>query len=110
MFCCFSFAIDSSIDVMNILDQSVTEVGNDVLSDMDVQKVQCLYQCDGCGGHQFGDSGILDTSGESSPDSCKWLLRTEQGFGIRLTLDEFEVNISNRFSFSIICSSSLGSL
>ena len=55
--------------------------------------LQCLYQCDGCGGHQFGDSGVLDTSGESTPDSCKWLLRTEQGFGIRLTLDEFAVSL-----------------
>jgi len=43
--------------------------------------------------HQFSDSGVLDTSGESTPDSCKWLLRTEQGFGIRLTLDEFAVSL-----------------
>ena len=49
-----SFGIDSSQPIMIPTDNSVTEVGNDLLSDLDAQKVQCLYHCDGCGGHLFG--------------------------------------------------------
>ena len=54
-----SFAINSAQNVMNPTDTSVTSTGNSVLSALDIQKIQCLYFCDGtnhatCGGHKFG--------------------------------------------------------
>ena len=42
-----SFAIDSSKNVMTAKDTTVTTLGNTELSDLDKQKLQCLYQCDG---------------------------------------------------------------
>ena len=42
-----SFAIDASKDVMTAKDPSVTSMGNTELSELDKEKLQCLYQCDG---------------------------------------------------------------
>ena len=43
----YSFAIDPSKDVMTAKDTSVTTLGNTELSELDKEKLQCLYQCDG---------------------------------------------------------------
>ena len=44
-------------------DPSVTSVGNSQLSPLDIQKMRCLYNCNGtetsgCGGHHYGHPGI----------------------------------------------------
>ena len=56
----FSFALNSQQPVMIPTDTSVTSTGNTVLSALDIQKIQCLYYCDGtnngtCGGHLYGE-------------------------------------------------------
>jgi len=81
-----SFAIDGSKDVMTAKDTSVTTLGNTELSELDKQKLQCLYQCDAtahsnCGGHFFGESGTLTSDGSTG---CEWLLRASTGKGIIL--------------------------
>ena len=89
-------------NVMTPHDSSVTEVGNTRLSDGDIAKIQCLYHCDKCGGHIEGtrqemnkrivlfcelfigfNSGVVEYSG-SQPKTCRWLIRNEEGFKIRL--------------------------
>ena len=54
-----SFCIDCSQPVMSPVDTSITSAGNTELSPLDIEKINCLYNCDGtnigtCGGHQMG--------------------------------------------------------
>ena len=57
---------------MNPTDSSVTSVGSQTLSSLDISKLQCLYNCDGrCGGHVTGDLGTLQSQADNT---CKWLL------------------------------------
>ena len=42
-----SFAVDRSKNVMTPKDSSITEVGNNELSAMDIQKLNFAYYCDG---------------------------------------------------------------
>ena len=51
--------MDSSKNTMTPKDSSVAETGNDELSELDIKKLNCLYHCDGCGGHL---EGVDDTS------------------------------------------------
>ena len=41
-----------------------------------------------CGGHHYGDSGAVESSGAKT---CKWLLRVDDGFGIKLSMETFSV-------------------
>jgi len=91
-----SFAIDSSQWVMTPVDTSVTFTGNSVLSALDIAKMECLYYCDGtnpgtCGGHKYGDSGVIESSGLSRGGGCKWLLRVDDGYGIKLSIESFSI-------------------
>ena len=88
------FAIDSSQNVMNPTDGSVTSVGSQTLSSLDISKLQCLYNCDGtntgtCGGHISGDSGVVESS---SDKTCKWLLAVEDGYAIETSFESFDVS------------------
>ena len=81
-------------NVMTPTDGSVTSTGNSVLSTLDIQKVQCLYYCDGtssasCGGHKFGDSGTVEASGAKT---CKTILRVEDGSAIQISFSSFQVS------------------
>ena len=38
-----------------------------------------------------GDSGVIESSGLSRGGGCKWLLRVDDGFGIKLTFESFSV-------------------
>ena len=88
------FAIDPSKNVMSPKDTTVTQTGNSVLSPLDIEKLQCLYNCNGtrpgtCGGHHHReDRGELESSGNNT---CKWHLRVDDGYGIRLTIKSFRV-------------------
>ena len=80
---------------MNPTDGSVTSVGSQTLSSLDISKLQCLYHCDGtsqgtCGGHISGDSGVLETSGVKT---CKSLLAVPDGFAIEISFESFDVGI-----------------
>ena len=91
----FSFAINPAQNVMNPTDGSVTSVGSQTLSSLDISKLQCLYHCDGtsqgtCGGHISGDSGVLETSGAKT---CKSLLAVPDGFAIEISFESFDVGI-----------------
>ena len=91
----FSFALDSTQNVMNPTDSSVTSTGNSELSSLDISKLQCLYNCDGtssgtCGGHYSGDSGVVESSGAQT---CKWLLAVPDDFAIQISFESFDVSI-----------------
>ena len=90
----FSFAINSAQNVMNPTDSSVTSVGSQTLSSLDISKLQCLYNCDGtssgtCGGHYSADSGVVESSGDKT---CKWLLAVPDGFAIEISFESFDVS------------------
>ena len=90
----FSFAKDTTKDVMTAKDPAVTFLGNTELSSGDIEKLQCVYDCEDtslsrCGGHFYGTSGTLCGS------CCcggKWVLRTELGKGISIFVSTFDVN------------------
>merc|ERR1712128_280378 len=91
-----SFAIDSNQDVMTAKDGSVTALGNTELSELDKQKLQCLYQCDGtahsnCGGHFFAESGTFMSDGTAG---CQWLVRAPVGKGIILDFSTIPAGVS----------------
>ena len=80
---------------MNPIDSSVTSVGSQTLSSLDISKLQCLYNCDGtstgtCGGHYSGDNGVVESSGAKT---CKWLLAVPDGFAIEISFESFDVSI-----------------
>merc|ERR1712038_1290619 len=88
-----SFAINSAQNVMNPTDGSVTSVGSQTLSSLDISKLQCLYNCDGtsagtCGGHYSGDTGVVESSGDKT---CKWLLAVPDGFAIEISFESFDI-------------------
>ena len=90
------FAINPSQTVMNPTDSSVTSVGSQTLSSLDISKLQCLYNCDGtssgtCGGHVSGDSGVVESSGAKT---CKWLLAVADGFAIEMSFESFDVSVT----------------
>ena len=92
----FSFAIDYNQNVMNPTDPSVTSVGSQTLSSLDISKLQCLYNCDGiqpgtCGGHVSGDSGVLESEADKT---CKWLLAVDDGYAVEMSFESFNVNTS----------------
>ena len=81
---------------MNPTDSSVTSVGSQTLSSLDISKLQCLYNCDGtssgtCGGHVSGDSGVVESSGAKT---CKWLLAVPDGFAIEMSFESFDVSVT----------------
>ena len=88
-------------------DSSVTSAGSQTLSTGDIEKIQCLYNCDGtkpgtCGGHISGESGVLESSGElpftssgNNIKSCKWLLVATSGDAIELSFENFNVDCSS---------------
>merc|ERR1711892_1151456 len=87
-----SFGIDGAV-VMTPTDSSVTTLGNSVLSPLDKDKIQCMYDCSmqaasNCGGHFYGTSGALSGSCCCGGD---WLLRTETGKGIVINFSVFSV-------------------
>ena len=43
----FSFAVNRSLNVMTPKDSSITDVGNNELSEMDVKKLNFAYYCQG---------------------------------------------------------------
>merc|ERR1712128_138086 len=91
-----SFAIDDSQDVMTAKDGSMTTLGNTELSELDKQKLQCLYQCDGtahsnCGGHFFAESGTFMSDGTAG---CQWLVRAPVGKGIILDFSTIPAGVS----------------
>ena len=100
---------------MSPVDTSITSAGNTELSPLDIEKINCLYNCDGtnigtCGGHQMGrlkqislhisdnfqhlgTEGVVESSGASAPNGCKWLLAVEEGMAIEMSFESFNVNI-----------------
>ena len=75
---------------MNPTDSSVTSVGSQTLSSLDISKLQCLYNCDGrCGGHVTGDLGTLQSQADNS---CKWLLAVSDGHAIEISFESFDVS------------------
>ena len=91
----FSFAINPAQNVMNPTDGTVTSVGSQTLSSLDISKLQCLYHCDGtsqgtCGGHITGNSGVLETSGVKT---CKSLIAVPDGFAVEIGFDSFDVSM-----------------
>ena len=87
-------------------DPTITSAGSDSLSAGDIEKIQCLYNCDGtssgtCGGHQSGDQGVLQssvsipfTSSATQKKVCKWLLAATSGDAIELSFESFKVDCS----------------
>ena len=50
-----------------------------------------LHIPDNC---QFsGTEGVVESSGESAPNGCKWLLAVEEGMAIEMSFESFNVNI-----------------
>ena len=73
----FRFAIDYSFPTMIPLNTSVTQTGNDVLSDLDVAKINCAYSCEAYGGRCGGNLKVRDDPVEiarSGPSNCRWSL------------------------------------
>ena len=59
------------------LNTSVTQTGNDVLSHLDVAKINCAYSCEAYGGHCGGNLKVRDEPVEiarSGPSNCRWSL------------------------------------
>lgn len=59
------------------LNTSVTQTGNDVLSDLDVAKINCAYSCEAYGGPCGGNLKVRDEPVEiarSGPSNCRWSL------------------------------------
>ena len=88
----YSFGINGAV-VMTPTDSSVTSLGNSELSSLDIEKLQCMYDCNvqtasNCGGHFYATSGTLSGSCCCGGD---WLLRTETGRGIVIDFSEFSV-------------------
>ena len=98
---------------MTPTDSSVTETGNDKLSELDIKKMNCLYHCDDCGGHQEGEEEIsallcklfvLGDSGEiylgwsdmmyddGKKRTCNYLIRVEEGYSVQLIVEKFVRN------------------
>ena len=96
--------MDPSQSVIRPRDPSVTSVGSESLSPGDIEKINCLYSCDGtsqgtCGGHISGDTGVLQsagglpfTSSGSGTKVCKWLLAATSGDAIELSFETFKVD------------------
>ena len=54
------------------------------------------YNCDGteysgCGGHIYGQSGIMDALDDSK---CQWYIRVEDGYAIEISVLTFDVSWS----------------
>ena len=51
----FRFSIDPATNVFSSTDQSINTFGNSELSQLDIEKINCLYKCDPlCGGFIAG--------------------------------------------------------
>ena len=74
--------------------------GSDTLSAGDIEKINCLYGCEGtCGGHISGEEGVLQSSGSipfttsgTNKKVCKWLLSASSGDAIELSFENFNVD------------------
>merc|ERR1719312_693204 len=91
-----SFACDRNKDVMTAKQSGAPALGNSELSDLDKQKLQCMYQCDGtshsnCGGHFYAESGTFSSDGTTG---CEWLLRAPVGKGIILDFGSIPSGVS----------------
>ena len=88
-------------------DPAISSAGSDTLSAGDIEKIQCLYNCEGtssgtCGGHQSGEVGVLQSSGSlpftssgTQQKVCKWLLAATSGDAIELSFESFNVDCSS---------------
>merc|ERR1712142_245939 len=91
-----SFACDRNKDVMTAKQSGAPTLGNTELSELDKQKLQCMYQCDGtehsnCGGHFYGESGTFSSDGTAG---CEWLIRAPVGKGIILDFGSIPGGVS----------------
>jgi len=87
-----SFAVNRSLNVMTPKDSSITDVGNNELSAMDIEKLNYAYYCEGktkakCGGSIYSPTGG-DIDGKVLPDqtTCETILKTDNGKGVELSL------------------------
>ena len=99
--------MDPSKKVIMPKDPSVTSAGSESLSPGDIEKINCLYSCDGtsqgtCGGHVSGEAGVLEstgglpfTSSGTGTKVCKWLLAATSGDAIELSFEKMKVDCSS---------------
>ena len=45
----------------------------------------------------LGDGGDIESTGESITGGCKWLLRVDDGFGIKLSIESFSVKYLKKY-------------
>ena len=92
------------------LDTSVTQTGNSVLSDLDVAKINCAYQCEAQGGPCGGSVQVRDqpviVSGEAG--DCRWAVHAygdqedddHQQYGLQIVVLEVFIEIIGFISLS----------
>ena len=99
------FAIDPATNVFSPMDQSVNSFGNSELSQLDIEKLNCLYKCDPlCGGFIAGRNVIkygywfifhLGTEGSvevSGAKSCRWMFGVIDGSAVQINFEKFDVS------------------
>jgi len=97
-----AFAVDRTRNVMTPLDATVTTIGGETMSAMDIKKLKAAYNCqnaevNSCGGYFKGDSGTIAAT--DSDDSCNWLIEVETGYAIEITTTGFQADCPNALEF-----------
>ena len=95
------------------LNTSVTQTGNYVLSDLDVAKINCAYQCEAQGGPCGGSVEVrdqpVDLSGEAS--DCRWAVHAygdqedddHQQYGLQIVVLEVYRNYWIHLDIKVVC-------
>merc|ERR1740128_345641 len=89
----YSFAVDDSLPVMTPLNSSITSVGGNELSSMDITKLQRSYFCNAdnslgyCGGYHYSSSGgSINGNTVIGTNECESILSTDDGKGIMINI------------------------
>jgi len=87
-----SFAVNTSLNVMTPKNSSITDVGNNQLSELDIKKLNYAYYCQGtikarCGGSIYSPTGgNLVGKTLIGQTTCETLLKTNNGKGVELSI------------------------
>ena len=92
------------------LNTSVTQTGNYVLSDLDIAKINCAYQCEAQGGPCGGSVEVRDQPVDVSREAgdCRWAVHAygdqedddHQQYGLQIVVLEVFIEIIGFLSIS----------
>ena len=102
----YRFSIDPATNVFSSTDQSINSFGNSELSQLDIEKINCLYKCDPlCGGFiagmivikyywiliyfYLGTEGSVEVSGAKN---CRWMFGVIEGSAVQINFEKFDVS------------------